>query len=247
MTDACASQLAAGASVPGQFVSVLGSTLVLKGANHDLVADPAGAVYSHRHPDGWWLPGGASSTGAQALTAGFAGRKLARLDDLAARHGPARGLVYPLVGRGERFPFAAADAEAFTLGDLADEVERYRATLEGVAFVERLGYERLAALGAVVDPPISVTGGSSVSPVWNRIRAAVLGVPLVVKPAASTALGACILAAAGTLHPDLSTAMEAMAVNGERVVPEQDEQDALERNYQRFVAAVIERGWWPPE
>lgn len=247
MTDGCAAQLAAGASAPGRFVSVLGSTLVLKGASHRLIADPAGVVYSHRHPGGWWLPGGASSTGARALAAGFGNRRLAELDDLAARHGPARVVIYPLIGRGERFPFAAAGAEGFTLGDLAGEVERYRATLEGVAFVERLGYERLAALGAVADPPIAASGGGSASPVWNRIRAAVLGAPLVAKPAASTALGACILAAAGSLHPDLAAATAAMAVAGERVNPDEDDRDALERNYQRFVTAVIQRGWWPPE
>lgn len=247
MTDACAAQLAAGASAPGRFVSVLGSTLVLKGASHHLVADPAGVVYSHRHPGGWWLPGGASSTGARALTVGFGDRDLAHLDDLAARHGPARGIVYPLIGRGERFPFAATHAKGFTLGDLTDEVERYRAILEGVAFVERLGYQRLAVLGAVADPPISVAGGGSASRVWNRIRATVLSVPLVEKPTAATALGACILAAAGSLHPDLTTAMEAMAVTGERVDPDEDSHDALERNYQRFLAAVTQRGWWPPE
>lgn len=244
MTDACASQLAAGASTPGRFVSVLGSTLVLKGASRTLVADPAGAVYSHRHPDGWWLPGGASSTGARALPAGFPGRRLADLDERAAHHGPARGVAYPLLGRGERFPFAAPDAEGFFLGDQVDEVERYRATLEGVAFVERLGYERLAALGAVVEPPLVTSGGGSASQVWTSIRASVLGIPLVATPAASTALGAGILAAAGTLHPDLATAMEMMAATGQRVEPDEESREALERSYRRFVAEVRSRGWW---
>lgn len=243
MTDACASQLAAGASTPGRFVSVLGSTLVLKGASHDLVADPHGSVYSHRHPDGWWLPGGASSTGAAALVAGFPDRNLSRLDELAAAHGPARGVVYPLVGRGERFPFVAPDAEAFHAGDLADEVERYRATLEGVAFVERLGVERLAALGAAAEPPVAVAGGGSASRVWNRIRASVLGASLLETPAATTALGACILAAAGTLHRDLATATAAMAAAGDRVEPDPHEQDALLGSYERFVAALAARGW----
>lgn len=244
MTDACAAQLAAGASSPGRFVSVLGSTLVLKGASRTLVADPGGAVYSHRHPDGWWLPGGASSTGAQALTAGFAGRDLAALDRLAAGHGPARGVVYPLVGRGERFPFAVADAEGFRVGEPADEVERYRATLEGVAFVERLGYERLRALGAPAPASIAVTGGGSASRVWNRIRAAVLGTAVVEVPAATTALGACVLAAAGTVYPDLATATTAMAAAGQPVDGHGEDADALEANYQRFVNALVERGWW---
>ncbi len=243
MTDACASQLAAGAGAPGQWVSVLGSTLVLKGASRDLIVDPEGAVYSHRHPEGWWLPGGASNTGARSLVEGFPDADLAEFDEKAADHGPARGVVYPLLGQGERFPFAAADAEGFTLGELEDEVERYRATLEGVAFVERLGYERLRELGAAVEGPISVTGGGSGSPVWNRIRATVLGMPVVAKPGASTAAGACILAAAGSVHGDVTTACREMAVDGELVDPAEDEREALEASYRRFVDAVDERGW----
>jgi sugar (pentulose or hexulose) kinase len=245
MTDSCAAQLAAGAGRPGRFVSVLGSTLVLKGASRELLVDPAGAVYSHRHPDGWWLPGGASSTGARALAERFGGRDLAELDRRAARHGPARAVAYPLVGRGERFPFAATDAEGFELDGGDDEDESYRAVLEGVAFVERLGFERLRALGAEIDPPVAAAGGGSGSEVWNRIRATVLGVPLVAAPAASTARGACILAAAGTVHPDLATAMDAMAATGDEVEGLDRERDALEANYERFVAALRERGWLP--
>ena len=244
MTDACAAQLAAGTSGPGDFVSVLGTTLVLKGASADLVGDPDGGVYSHRHPDGWWLPGGASNTGAGALTAGFPDRDLAELDEEAARRGPAGGVVYPLLRRGERFPFAAAEAEGFSLGDLGDEVERYRATLEGVAFVERLGFERMATLGAEAEPPVAVAGGGSRSRVWNRIRATVLGLPVVEKPGATTGLGACMLAAAGSLHPDLPTATEAMAAVGEQVGPDEGDHDALEASYRRFVDALAERGWW---
>jgi sugar (pentulose or hexulose) kinase len=243
MTDACASQLAAGAGEPGRFVSVLGSTLVVKGASRDLIVDPSGAVYSHRHPDGWWLPGGASSTGARALTAAWPDRDPAELDAMADRHGPATHVAYPLVGRGERFPFVAPDAEGFTVGQPEDEADRVRAVLEGVAFVERLAYERLVALGSGVRPPIVVTGGGSRSRVWNRIRATVLGHPVIATPDATTARGACILAAAGTLHPDLATATAAMFATGAQVDPDRRQSDALEANYQRFRAALIDRGW----
>lgn len=247
MTDSCASQLAAGAGMPGRFVSVLGSTLVLKGASRQLVVDPAGAVYSHRHPDGWWLPGGASSTGARALTERFRGRDLAGLDRRAARHGPARAVVYPLVGHGERFPFTVPEAEGFELDGGAGEDDSYRAVLEGVAFVERLGFERLRALGADVDPPVAIAGGGSRSAVWNRIRATVLGIPLVAAPEATTGRGACILAAAGTLHPDLAAAVDAMAATGEQVEGLEGEDDALAANYGRFLSALRDRGWLPDE
>ncbi|MEA2825908.1 MAG: D-ribulokinase [Actinomycetota bacterium] len=243
MTDACASQLAAGAGAPGQFMSVLGSTLVLKGASRELVVDPSGAVYSHRHPDGWWLPGGASNTGGRALVEGFPGRDPAELDALAAGHGPATWVTYPLVGRGERFPFVAPEAEGFMIGEPASEADHVRAVLEGVAFVERLGYERLAGLGAVARRSIVVTGGGSRSPVWNRIRATVLGLPLLAMPGASTAWGACLLAAAGSLHPGL-TAM-AMSPPFEVVQPDPDQSDSMDANYDRFRSALADRGWLP--
>jgi sugar (pentulose or hexulose) kinase len=247
MTDACAAQLAAGAGEPGAYVSVLGSTLVLKGAADRPVADPTGAVYSHRHPDGWWLPGGASNTGGGALRAAFPGADLAALDREAADHGPARAVAYPLAGRGERFPFVAPEAEGFVeAGDTGGGeggVDRYRAMLEGVAFVERLGYERLAALGAPARPPVAACGGGSGSRVWTRIRATVLGHPLVEKPAATTALGAAILAAAGSLHPDLAAATVAMSAAGQAVDPDEREQAALDAGYHRFLDAVGARGW----
>ena len=246
MTDGCAAQLAANGAGPGAAVSVLGTTLVLKTAGPAPVGDPTGAVYSHRHPGGWWLPGGASSTGGRALGEWFPGGDLAALDAQAARHGPARTVCYPLVGKGERFPFAAPAAESFSLGTPADGIARYRAILEGVAFVERLGYERLAALGASPPSIVSASGQGSASLPWNRIRAAVLGVPLVAVPAASTALGACILAATGSLHPDLAAASAAMGARGATVYPHEEDGGAMAASYDRFMVALAERGWLPP-
>lgn len=243
MTDSCASQIAAGAGLPGSCVSVLGSTLVTRGVSETLPVDPTGAVYSHRHPDGRWLPGGASSVGGRAVAAGWPGADLPSLDAAAAAFGPAGCVIYPLMGRGERFPFVNPSAEGFTVGRPDSMEERYRATLEGVAFTERLGYEHLRSLGVSIKAPISFTGRGSSSPVWNTIRASVLGMPATRKSAAGTALGACILAAAGTLHPHLRSATDAMSVRGTPVEPNRSEQPALEDNYFRFIEALQERRW----
>jgi len=243
MTDSCAAQIAAGADRPGRFVSVVGTTLVLKGATIDRVDDPTGAVYSHRHPDGWWLPGGASNTGGGALAAAFEGADLADLDRRAAGRGPAACVTYPLTGTGERFPFVAPDARGFWLGTPDDDDERYRATLEGVAFVERLGYDHLAGLGAEAEPPLSSAGGGTRSRVWTAIRATVLGAELEVPACAETSFGACVLAAAGTIHPDLDTAGRAMVRTVASVEPVDAEADRLEDGYQRLVAELRRRGW----
>lgn len=243
MTDGCAAQLAAGAGGPGARVAVLGTTLVLKGVSPTLVTDPLGAVYSHRHPQGWWLPGGASSTGGGAVRRAFPDGDLGALDRRAERLGPASAVVYPLPGRGERFPVAAPAADGFTLGARGDDLHWYRALLEGVAFVERLGWERLAALGVPVTEPVRTVGGGATSAVWSRIRATVLGGPVVAVPEASTALGACMLAAGGTLHPDTATATRAMVPGGTAADPVGAERNALEERYGRFLAEVTERGW----
>ena len=110
-----------------------------------------------------------------------------------------------------------------------------------MAFVERLGYERLAELGAFPHRSIVVTGGGSRSPVWNRIRATVLGVPLLANPGASTARGACMLAAAGSLHPGLTATL--MSPPSEVVQPDADESAAMDANYDRFRGALVDRGW----
>ncbi|MGW7054280.1 FGGY-family carbohydrate kinase [Streptomyces sp. NPDC054887] len=242
MTDGCAGQIATGAVEPGRFVGVLGTTYVLKGVTRELVTDPSGALYSHRHPDGWWLPGGASNTGGEALAAVDPGR-LPALDAAADARGPASCLNYPLRREGERFPFVSGDARGFLTGTPQDEADGHRAALEGVAFLERLAVERVQALGVEVRGPLHAAGGGSRSDLWNRIRATVLGKPLRVAERAETAFGAALLAAAGTLHPDLTAGAAAMTAAGRAVEPVERERAALEESYGRFVAQLRARGW----
>jgi len=246
MTDGCAGQVAAGADRPGRFVTVIGTTMVVKGATDDLTHDPSGAVYSHRHPAGWWLPGGASNTGAVAVASASPGADLAALDRRAAAAGPASCVTYPLLGTGERFPFVAPDATGLWLGRPTGEVDRHRALLEGVAFLERLAYAHLGDLGAPALGAVRSAGRGGRSRVWARVRASVLGRPVLVTEGADTALGACIVAAAGTLHADLVEAGDAMVAEGEEVVPDDFERQALAESFARFVVALSDRGWVSP-
>ena len=71
MTDGCADQIASGARAIGDWNTVLGSTLIFKGMTRDLLVDVQGRVYCHRHPMGYWMPGGASNVGARALDVRF--------------------------------------------------------------------------------------------------------------------------------------------------------------------------------
>ncbi|NEE00745.1 FGGY-family carbohydrate kinase [Phytoactinopolyspora halotolerans] len=241
MTDGCAAQIAAGALAPGTWNSVLGTTLVLKGVSETLIEDPDGAVYSHRHPDGGWLPGGASNVGAGMIAEEFGDADLEDLARAARGYEPAGAVVYPLTARGERFPFVRPDAQRFEAGTLTGAAERYAAVLQGVAFVERLCFERLAALGADVSGELSVTGGGTRSEYWNQLRADVLGRRLTLPATAEPAFGMAVLASA---REESVAARAARMVTRRGVVePRPAHTERLAEGYERLVAELVDRGY----
>ena len=165
MTDGCASQISSGAAAPGQYNTTIGTTMVVKGVSEQLLLDPAGRIYCHRHPQGWWLPGGASNTGAECLAVEFGPDETERRSARALQHSPTRVVCYPLLGRGERFPFMRPEAAGFVLGTPRDRDELFCAYLEGVACLERLAFETLEGLGARVGDTIySAGGGHGITP-----------------------------------------------------------------------------------
>ncbi len=243
MTDSCASQLAAGAVREGCWNSVVGTTLVLKGCSQRLLHDPAGVLYSHRSPGGSWLPGGGSGAGAGVLTATFPGRDLDALGERAAKHESTSVLAYPLVSRGERFPFAAPDAEAFMIGEPVDDCEHFAALLQGVAFVERLCFDYLDLLGAPAVSELTLTGGATRSRRWSQLRADVLGreVRLVEHPDA--AFGMAVLAASSHAGGGLGAACAAMVRTRETIRPRPEMAGCFTESYLRLVAELRRRGW----
>ena len=251
MTDGCAAQLAAGALGLGDWNSVLGTTLVLKGVSAEPVRDPLGVVYSHRAPDGMsrrgmsrrgrWLPGGASSAGAGVLSARFPDRDLSELDRRAARHEPAGVLAYPLASRGERFPFAAPEAEGFLVGTPADEADHHAALLQSVAYVERLCFDHLDRLGVPVDGELSLTGGATRSRYWCQLRADVLGRPVRLPAHAEPAVGMALLAASEGRSP-AELARELVGVR-EVIEPRADRAGRWREPYGRWLDELERRGW----
>ena len=243
MTDGCTAQIAAGAVAPGQTAGVLGTTLVLKGVADAEVRGHAGAVYSHRAPDGRWWPGGASNAGAGVLTADRGLPALTTADTDAARSGPSPLTGYPLPGTGERFPFARADATRFLLGaDDPTPVQRHRAWLDAVAYVERLGLDRLGALG-VRSTDHRVVGGGTRSALWTTIRATVLDRPVTRPAQPSSAFGAAVLAAASLTGRPLAETAARLVRRAEVVDPDPAQAGALEDGYRRLLAELHRRGW----
>ena len=241
MTDSCAAQIAAGALGEGDWNSVLGTTLALKGVSSELIRDPNGVLYCHRAPDGGWLPGGASSAGAGALEASFPGRDLDDLGRLAQDHEHTSVLAYPLPSRGERFPFAADDAEGFVLGEPADEGEHFAALLHGLANVERLCIDYVDLLGAPVDGELSLTGGATGNRYLCQLCADVLGRPVRLLANAESALGMAVLAASEG-RSTAEAAAEMVRLH-EVIEPREDRVERFREPYVRLVDELEGRGW----
>lgn len=244
MTDGCASQIAAGTVHAGQWNSALGTTLVLKGVSAELIVDPDGAVYSHRHPDGGWLPGGASSSGAGALAAAFPGVDPARLDRMAEPLLPTDLLSYPIATPGERFPFVRPDAEPFRSAAPASDAELAASLIQGVAFVERLCMSHLADLGADTSGDISATGGATHSELWNQVRADVLGREIRLPRNPEAAAGVAIIAAAQ--GRSVAEVGEAMVTGYRTVQPRKDNAGRWHEAYVAMVDQLERRGYIRP-
>ena len=194
-TDSNAAFYASGAGEPGEWSTTIGTTLAIKGISETRIDDPTGCIYCHRHPDGHWLPGGASNAGGEILREHS--RELSVLETTANLQIIPNDLVYPSIRRGERLPFLDADFKPFFEGDERRGKDYLLACIEGIAFVEFLSYELLEKYGAYVGQKIFATGGAASSNLGLQIRADILQKSMHIPAHPHSAMGAAILAAAG--------------------------------------------------
>ena len=193
LTDGCAAFLATGADKPGDGVTSLGSTMVLKLASEQPLFAPEYGIYSHRIGN-LWLAGGASNTGGAVLTKFFTAEQLS---DISRRIDPSvrTGLdFYPLPARGERFPINDPALEPRMMPRPDDDAVFLQALFEGIADIEALGYRRLAQLGGPPLSGVATVGGGAANEIWRRIRAASLGVPVRSSASNEAAVGVARLA-----------------------------------------------------
>jgi sugar (pentulose or hexulose) kinase len=192
-TDGCAAFLATGADKPGDAVTSLGSTLVLKLASERPLFAPEYGLYSHRIGD-LWLAGGASNTGGAVLAQLFSTYEIRTLSsriDPAVRSGLD---YYPLPARGERFPINDPALQPRMTPRPSDDALFLQGLLEGIANIEALGYRRLAELGGPLPTSVTTVGGGAANATWSRIRAAALGVPVKLSASDEAAVGTARLA-----------------------------------------------------
>lgn len=242
MTDGCASQVASGAVRPGDWNTTIGTTLVIKGVTKQQILDPEGRLYCHRHPQGYWMPGGASNTGADWISEDF-GEDLEGMTRAASTLIPTGFSVYPLKQKGERFPFIAPAAKGFTDPAIAGREQLFTAGLEGVAFIEKLSYELAEALSGEEVAAVYSSGGGANSAVWMKIRANVLRRPVFKMSHTSGALGAAIAAASQVHFANLTDAAGAMTRPEKCFEPEDGLADAYRAQYEKFTDELIKRGY----
>jgi sugar (pentulose or hexulose) kinase len=182
---------------PGQAVTSLGSTLVLKVLSQDRVEDARYGIYSHRLGD-LWLVGGASNTGGNSLRQFFSNQELVQLSAQINPDLHSQLDYYPLVKPGERFPVSDPQKLPRLQPRPDDPVEFLHGLLESIARIEAEGYRLLQSLGASPVDSVCSIGGGAVNHTWERIRARYLQVPLIVAQHSEAAYGAALLALQNT-------------------------------------------------
>lgn len=193
-TDSIAAFLASGASQPGEAVTSLGSTLVLKLLSRTKVNAAEFGIYSHKLGK-LWLTGGASNTGGAVLKHFFSDQQLEQLSsqinpDLAS---PLE--YYPLIEPGDRFPINDPNL-APNLEPRPPEAEEFlHGLLESMSRLEALGYQKLQSLGAEKLTRVYTAGGGARNTVWQRIRQRHLKVPVTPSQETQAAYGTALLAA----------------------------------------------------
>jgi xylulokinase len=236
--------------------TVLGAGLVKKGIALDLGGTSGGLALAWDRPlrehglTAWPAParglfvcGGSFATAGRNLpwlmsVTGYAPDAFAAVEaDASAVDPGADGVVFLPYLAGERTPIwdERASGVFFGLSDRHTRAHLARAVFEAVAYQLRHVADVLGEYGAAIDE-LRVTGGQARIPLWHRIKADVLGVPVVVPSVSEGALlGEAMLAAeAAGRASDPATAAARFLRESARFDPNPDKAPAYERAYRTY-------------
>jgi D-ribulokinase len=192
-TDSIAAFLASGAQKPGEAVTSLGSTLVLKLLSPTQVDSLKFGVYSHRLGS-LWLVGGASNAGGAVLRHYFTDVELQDLSAQIDLTQPSPYDYYPLLKPGERFPINDPNLLPRLTPRPAEPALFLQGLLTGLTRIEAQGYQCLAELGAPALTQVYTAGGGAQNLTWAAMRQQQLQVPIKIAAQTEAAVGAAILA-----------------------------------------------------
>ncbi len=241
-TDGVAACLASGASRIGDTNVTLGTTLVFKRVSQEICSRPDGLLYSHKLPDGYWLPGAASNTGAEWTRALFPDEFFPEFDKRASAFLPTQTLSYPLVRSGERFPFLCPEAKGFCLPEPTTKEEKYASHLQGVALVERLALDVLDSATKQRGVVVFATGTPSKSDAWTQLRADVTQRVYRRPQFPESAFGSAILGAKHVFG-NLETAVNALVKIEKVFEPRKELAGVYDELFSRFCRILEDRNY----
>ena len=138
---------------------------------------------------------------------------------------------------GERSPINDTNARATFLGMTMDSTrsDMVQAVLEGVAYAIRDSFEVAKSLGIRIERS-KVCGGGAKSPLWRKIFANVLNLPLDIPQAEEgPGYGGAMLAMVGCgLYPSVKACADALVSVRETVEPDPEIAARYEKQYQNF-------------
>ncbi len=204
--------------------------------------DPNNALHAFAHADGGWHLMGCMLSAASCNkwlceeilhTSDYAAEQSGISDDALGRN---HVFFLPYL-MGERSPINDVNARATFTGMTMDtsRSDLVQAVLEGVAFAIRDSFEVARSLGLDIQRS-RICGGGSKSPLWRKIFANVLGIPLdTVKTEQGPGYGGAMLAMVGDgLYKSVREAAEALVEVGGTTEPDPAVRARYEEQYRKY-------------
>ena len=204
--------------------------------------DPNNALHAFAHADGGWHLMGCMLSAASCNK--WLCEDVLKTDDYAAeqaeigedRLGRNHVFFLPYL-MGERSPINDVNARGVFIGMTMDttRADLVQAVLEGVAFAIRDSFEVARSLGLEI-PRSRICGGGAKSPLWRKIFANVLGIPLdMVKTEQGPGYGGAMLAMVGCGEYDsVQAAADALVELASTTEPEPELTERYEEQYRKF-------------
>ena len=204
--------------------------------------DPFNALHAFAHADGGWHLMGCMLSAASCNkwlceeilhTADYAAEQA---DITADRLGNNHVYFLPYL-MGERSPINDVNARGTFTGMTMDtsRADLVQAVLEGVAFAIRDSFEVAKSLGLSI-PRSRLCGGGAKSPLWRKIFANVLGIPLdMVKTEQGPGYGGAMLAMVGCgAYGSVQAAADALVEIASTTEPDSELTARYEAQYQKY-------------
>ena len=220
----------------------LGTSGTLFISSKQFAVDPNNALHAFAHADGGWHLMGCMLSAASCNkwlcedilhTTNYAAEQKDITDD---KLGNNHVFFLPYL-MGERSPINDTNARGTFTGITMDttRADLVQAVLEGVAFAIRDSFEVAKSLGLSI-PRSFLCGGGAKSPLWRKIFANVLGIPLdMVKTEQGPGYGGAMLSMVGCgLYPSVRAAADALVELASTTEPDAALTARYEAQYQKF-------------